>query len=95
MYVHLVDGAPEEKLGQQDSYPAGGRMSTSQLPPGQVIADTHLVPVDRAPQVGEAGQLLVGLYDTADGSRPPAKDARGELLSVEPLTTLTVLKAAR
>ncbi|MHB1132176.1 MAG: glycosyltransferase family 39 protein [Chloroflexota bacterium] len=95
VFVHLVDGKPEEKLGQQDSYPAGGRLSTRWLPPGQVIADTHLVPVSRLPKNGEAGQILVGLYDAADGSRPLATDAQGRVLDAQPLATVTVRAASQ
>ena len=35
----------QQALGQHDSYPAGGARTTSGLAPGQVVRDTHLIPV--------------------------------------------------
>jgi hypothetical protein len=90
VYVHLVDGRPEEKLGQNDSFPDGGRRSFRQLAPGEVIADPHLLRVQRAPESGAQGQLLVGLYDTTDDSRPAVADSAGRPLGTQQLASLAI-----
>jgi hypothetical protein len=62
VFVHVL-GADEQIVAQADGVPAGGTRPTTGWLPGEVIADTHHVPL--------AGglQIAVGLYDEASGER--------------------------
>jgi len=74
VFVHLLneDGA---LYGQGDGPPLDGDYPTSYWSPGEVLADTHVVPLeDGLPQ---GAYLLVGLYRLADGTRLPAYTTEG------------------
>lgn len=90
-YAHVVDGGPEEKLGQQDSYPDAGRLSTRQLQPGKVLVDWREIPVMRAPANTPSADVMVGLYDVGTGARLPATDSHGAAVDGRALTSLRVI----
>ena len=74
VFVHLLneDGA---LYGQGDGPPLDGDYPTSYWSPGEVLADTHVVPLeDGLPQ---GAYLLVGLYRLADGTRLPTYTTEG------------------
>jgi 4-amino-4-deoxy-L-arabinose transferase-like glycosyltransferase len=69
VFAHIeVEG--ENLWGQSDGTPACGRQPTTGWQPGQVVVDSHSLPVDSATPPGEY-PLLVGLYDPMTGERLP------------------------
>jgi len=75
VFVHLLDGN-DTLHGQGDGPPLDNDYPTSYWSPGDVLADTHTVPLpDDLP---EGAYLLVGLYRLADGMRLPVYAATGE-----------------
>lgn len=84
----------QQELGQRDSYPGGGTRPTSRLAPGQVVADTYLVPV-RADARGPApAWLSAGLYRLSTQEKLPATDAQGRPVIFPILTKLALDTAA-
>jgi hypothetical protein len=80
VFVHLCN-AQGDVLGQGDGPPLAGDYPTSDWEPGETLADTHVVLLDRAATSASlpAGtHLLVGLYRMGDGTRLPAYGASGE-----------------
>ncbi|MEE8390489.1 MAG: hypothetical protein V3S14_06790 [Anaerolineae bacterium] len=75
VFVHLFDDA-DVLYAQGDGPPLGNDYPTSFWSPGEVLADTHILLLQRAPPV--SGYLLVGLYRLTDGTRLPVYTARGE-----------------
>jgi hypothetical protein len=61
---------------QRDALPLQGANPTWAWIPGEIVADTHVLQVsaDAPPGVYD---LLVGLYDSSDGTRLPVTDAQG------------------
>jgi len=82
VFVHLVDrqGAI---VGQDDSIPRAGQCPTWIWQPGEVIADIHIVDMDRA-GAGGPYQLVVGMYDAE--RRLPAFDSLGGRLPDDEVT---------
>ena len=77
VFVHWV-AADGTMLSQHDGPPAAGRYPTSWWLPGDVVPDTHTLPL---PDVVPASiTLRVGMYDPTTGARLPAYDAQGEWL---------------
>lgn len=69
VFSHIeVEG--ERIWGQSDGTPDCGRQPTTGWQPGQVVIDSHSLPVDPATPPGEY-PLLVGLYDPMTGERLP------------------------
>jgi hypothetical protein len=62
VFVHVL-GPGDALLAQSDSVPAEGTRPTTGWLPGEVIADTHRLPL------AGAARLAVGLYDEASGQR--------------------------
>jgi hypothetical protein len=83
VFVHLLsenesehatqDGTP---YAQGDGPPLDNDYPTSYWSPGEVLADTHTVPLEG--DLPRDARLLVGLYRLADGTRLPAYTAAGE-----------------
>jgi hypothetical protein len=70
VFVHLVD-ANEQIAAQGDGAPDRGFRLTTSWREGEVIADTHVVPLKPDTPL-ETYQLWVGLYDPATDQRLPA-----------------------
>jgi len=68
----------QQELGQRDSYPGGGTRPTSRLAPGQVVADTYLVPVRGDARGPAPAWLSAGLYRLSTQEKLPATDAQGQ-----------------
>ncbi len=68
VFVHLED-TPGTQIATGDGPPMGGSFPTSMWQPGDVIRDTHILPVALPSQ---GGRITVGLYNPNDGSRLPA-----------------------
>lgn len=89
IYVHVLD-AQGKILGQQDTYPGGGSISTQALQPGMMLLDRIEVPVDRKSAEGPRAQIQVGFYDMATQVRLPVTDAAGRRIDGLPLTYIKV-----
>lgn len=72
VFIHLL-GADGTLLGQGDGPPFGGDYPTSYWRAGELLADSHALPVG-------GKRVLVGLYRPVDGTRMPAYAATGERL---------------
>ena len=68
IFVHVVD-EDGVIVAQRDRYPAQGALATTLLTPGQTWADRYVIPLPEAAYAPMAAQLVVGLYDLADGAR--------------------------
>ena len=91
VFVKLL-GRERRVVGQVNTYPGLGHYPTSTLRPGDIVADTYLVPVAADAQAPSLLQVQAGLYDYDAPGRPalPATGALGN--SVEPqLTTLRLI----
>ncbi len=78
VFVHLV-GPDGQLVGQADGPPQDGRHPTTHWLPGEVVADTHRLPLPAGASPGVYG-MLVGLYDPTTLERLPAHDAVGARL---------------
>lgn len=79
VFVHLLSGSDNEDgilYGQGDGPPLDNDYPTSYWSPGEVLADTHAVPLQGDLPAG--AYLLVGLYRLADGTRLPVCTTTGE-----------------
>jgi hypothetical protein len=75
VFVHLLD-ENDTLRAQSDSPPLDNDYPTRLWSPGEVLADTHVVPLpDDLPA---DTHLLIGLYRLADGTRLPVYTALGE-----------------
>ncbi|MEM6527968.1 MAG: hypothetical protein AAF653_06715, partial [Chloroflexota bacterium] len=63
VFVQVVDAAGQ-LLAQSDSPPAAGNRPTSGWRPGEIILDTHTLPINTGMTVDEA-TLIAGLYDSS------------------------------
>ncbi len=68
----------QQALGQHDSYPDRGDRPTSQLTPGQVVRDTHFIPVQGDAKGPTPAWISVGLYRFSTLEKLPATDAQGQ-----------------
>jgi len=78
----------QQALGQHDSYPGGGLRPTSRLAPGQVVRDTHLVPVQRDAKGPTPAWISVSLYRFSTMEKLPATDAQGQPVVYPILTSI-------
>jgi hypothetical protein len=65
-------------VAQRDRYPGNGALATTLLTPGQTWADRYVIPIPEAAYAPVAAEIVVGLYDLADGARlilPDGNDA--------------------
>lgn len=79
VFVHLLSGSDNEDgmlYGQGDGPPLDNDYPTSYWSPGEVLADTHAVPLQDDLPAG--AYLLVGLYRLADGTRLSVYTTTGE-----------------
>lgn len=85
-FVHLLDGAGQV-IAQHDGDPVGGYTPTTRWRPGELIADTHRIPLPPGLAPGAYG-LKAGLYDLRPTGPvnlpldPPTPDGRADLGSV-------------
>ena len=68
----------QQQLGQRDSYPGGGTRPTSRLAPGQVVADTYLIPVRPDAKGPAPAWISAGLYRLSSQEKLPATDSAGQ-----------------
>ncbi len=80
VFVHLY-GRQGETMGQFDSYPGLGAWPTTLLSPGDVLADTYLVPLFEGAEKNAPAllQAAIGLYEYNKPGfpRPPVYSADG------------------
>ena len=69
VFVHLVNGAGEI-VSQVDAVPAGGTRPASGWRAGEVITDSHRLPIPGDLPPGEY-RVYAGLYEPGSGARPP------------------------
>ena len=86
IFVQMIDPAGEI-VGQGDAPPQDGRFPTTLWRQGDIISDTHLIPLDNGDLPADAIGIRIGLY-TLDGRRPPLlrTDANGDFTLI-PLET--------
>ena len=82
IFVHVVDEAGVI-VAQRDRYPGNGALATTLLAPGQAFADTYVIPIPDTAYAPAEARLIVGLYDLADGARPPVDG--GDALQLAPV----------
>jgi 4-amino-4-deoxy-L-arabinose transferase-like glycosyltransferase len=79
VFVHLL-GEHDLVIGQRDTYPGVGLLSTTWLEPGFRWADTYVVEVPDTAYTPDTAQMEVGLAHTPTGERLPATTPEGERL---------------
>jgi 4-amino-4-deoxy-L-arabinose transferase-like glycosyltransferase len=67
VFIHLLD-EDGNLVGQGDGLPVNGRYPTSVWSPGELILDTHVIPVSDEIPPGRY-TLIAGLYRASDGTR--------------------------
>ena len=76
LFIHLL-GANDLIIGQRDVYPGQGNYPTTLWSPGQIIADTYVIPISPATLTPQEAKLEVGLYRLESGKRLPVTDSTG------------------
>jgi 4-amino-4-deoxy-L-arabinose transferase-like glycosyltransferase len=76
VFIHLLDEAGN-LVGQGDGPPVNGHYPTSAWSSGEVILDTHVIPISDEVASGRY-DLVAGLYRVSDGTRLLAKPLQGE-----------------
>ena len=82
-FVHLL-GGDGQVVAQHDGHPVGGFTPTSRWRPGEILADTHRIPLP-AGWTPEGHSLRAGLYQLQEGAfrnlatQPPTPDNRVDL----------------
>ena len=71
VFVQLLD-LEGQVVAQGDGPPRAGQYPTSWWTAGEIIADTHIIPLPPSLPAGEY-RLLVGLYRLVDGTRLPVQ----------------------
>jgi len=71
VFVHLADEA-ENLIGQGDGVPVNGARLTDSWRLGEVLVDTHQIPISPATAVGRY-KLWVGFYDPETNERLPVR----------------------
>ncbi len=89
LFVHLV-GPGHQVVGQLDSYPGWGTLSTSQWPVGPIVVDRYRLSVPWNLATPTLLKVDVGLYDRNTLSSYPGKTSGGEAAPVG-VVTLRVL----
>jgi mannosyltransferase len=89
VFIHLIDEMNGETVAQVDGIPANGLRLTSGWRPGEVIIDSHLLPIPADLKPGRY-HVYIGLYDPDSGERLPVRlqgdaqpDARLHLLTLD------------
>jgi hypothetical protein len=86
VFVHLL-GRERAVVGQVNTYPGLGLWPTSQLRPGDVVADTYLVPVAADAPAPALLRVHAGLYRYDDPGRPALEAVNADGARVEPWLT--------
>jgi 4-amino-4-deoxy-L-arabinose transferase-like glycosyltransferase len=60
-FVHAL-GRDAIEVGKVDAYPGTGRQATSLMPPGIIVQDDHLIPLDETLDVPTGARVLVGVW---------------------------------
>jgi len=89
LYVQAL-GWDGSKLGQRDSFPAGGSLSTSLWPSGEIIAESFQLPITEPVQHPMAARIEIGLYRLDDGERLEARDESGQRVEEPALARVKV-----
>ena len=76
VFVHLL-GANDLIIGQRDVYPGQGNYPTTLWSPGEVVADTYVIPISAATLTPQEAKLEVGLYRLESGKRLQVADSTG------------------
>jgi hypothetical protein len=77
VFVHLLGSEGEQiPIAQDDSLPVGWTYPTTRWRPGETIRDEHLLAIPSSAPRGDYW-LVVGLYDSDTGERPPVRDSTG------------------
>lgn len=76
VYVHLL-GRGQAIVGQRDSYPAGGRLATSDWDTSGAFCYDVWVPLADDAEAPTVLRLTAGLYDFQTGNRLPVYDGLG------------------
>lgn len=63
LFIHAID-SQGVLIGQKDSFPAGGRLVTSELPVGRTWQETYEVMIAESAYSPENAIISVGFYDT-------------------------------
>ena len=79
VFVHLL-AANDLIIGQRDMYPGQGNYPTSLWSPGDIIADTYVIPVSSTALTPSEAIFEVGLYELETGLRLPVTGPFGESL---------------
>ncbi|NLS75752.1 MAG: DUF2142 domain-containing protein [Chloroflexi bacterium] len=77
VFVHLLSG-DDLIIGQRDMYPGQGTFPTTLWQPGDMVADTYVVPILPATLTPATATVEVGLYLLETGERLPARDSQGQ-----------------
>ncbi|MSP12591.1 MAG: hypothetical protein EXR62_06500 [Chloroflexi bacterium] len=89
IYVHILDG-DKQVLGQQDTYPGGGRLSTRQLQQGRLVVDRVDIHMNQPPAGTPRAEIQIGIYDVTTSIRLPVTNERGQRVDGLPLTYVKV-----
>jgi len=76
VFVHIL-GAHDLIIGQRDRYPGRGNLPTSLWSPGQIVADTFIVPIAPTVMTPVQARYEVGFYNYTTGERLPVVDYTG------------------
>jgi hypothetical protein len=83
VFVHIYDSS-SKVAAQDDSMPAQGFVPTSWWRPGDIITDTHIVPLANLPP--GTYRMTAGMYDAITGTRIEARGADGARLLDDEIT---------
>ncbi|MCA9898815.1 MAG: glycosyltransferase family 39 protein [Anaerolineales bacterium] len=78
VFTHLVR---DEIIGQDDAAPECGVNPTARWEPGQIIRDTHIIPIKEEVAPGSS-VLKIGMYDLATAVRLPIQGAPDNILTL-------------
>ncbi|MEZ4593982.1 MAG: hypothetical protein R3D55_22995 [Chloroflexota bacterium] len=82
VFTHLVR---EEILGQDDSAPECGIYPTSRWEPGQLVRDTHFIPI--GPDITPGGSVIkLGMYDLVTLERMPIAGVPNDIFTLTEVT---------
>jgi len=76
VYVHIL-GRGQISVGQRDTYPGGGSLTTSTWEPGVVFCDVLRVAIAEGAEGPTVLRLTAGLYDLRTSEQLPAFDSLG------------------
>jgi hypothetical protein len=79
VFVHVL-GEHDLVVGQRDTFPGLGTLSTTWIDPGFRWADTYVVPIPATAYAPNEAQIEVGVFNTRTGERMTAVDKTGEPL---------------